>query len=270
MDLRSQSGIDDLIRQEGLEQHLTELRSLSRMNVVDTLIAPVAAGAAAPMVPRPAVGALARRRAEPLREREYPVVGCDAYGALPDDALPYIPPKPHAVVLDGGAETPVLDGGAETPRHPPGIDGGAETPPDPPGSDGGAETPRTRRAAMGGPRPQGRRPSLPVTGRPGGRTHEARRRRARRGAGERGGRGRRGRQADDLLGAPGRAPGAPHPQHRRALPRLPRRVAVPRQDPRVPRAAVLQGLAGRGAAGRRDAQRPGAGRRRSSRTSSSR
>jgi sec-independent protein translocase protein TatB len=101
MDLRSQSGIDDLIRQEGLEQHLTELRSLSRMNVVDTLIAPAVGGAAspmAPMSPRPAKGALARRRAEPLREREYPLVGCDAYGALPDDNLPYIPPRPHAPI----------------------------------------------------------------------------------------------------------------------------------------------------------------------------
>jgi sec-independent protein translocase protein TatB len=97
MDLRSQSGIDDLIRQEGLEQHLTELRSLSRMNVVDTLMANTAgAAAAAPSAPRPAMGALARRRAEPLREREYPLVGCDAYGAVPEDALPYVPPQPHA------------------------------------------------------------------------------------------------------------------------------------------------------------------------------
>ena len=95
-DLRSQSGIDDLIRQEGLEQHLTELRSLSRMNVVDTLIAPAAAGGVAALPPRPALGAMARRRAEPLREREYPLIGCDAYGALPDDALPYVPPRPHA------------------------------------------------------------------------------------------------------------------------------------------------------------------------------
>jgi sec-independent protein translocase protein TatB len=99
-DLRSQSGIDDLIRQEGLEQHITELRSLSRMNVVDTLIAPAIAGSSAPMAPRPAMGALPRKRSEPLREREYPLVGCDAYGALPDDAMPYIPPKPHAEVAD--------------------------------------------------------------------------------------------------------------------------------------------------------------------------
>ena len=45
-DLRSQSGIDDLIRQEGLEREIQELRSLSRMNVVDTLMTPALAAPA--------------------------------------------------------------------------------------------------------------------------------------------------------------------------------------------------------------------------------
>jgi sec-independent protein translocase protein TatB len=123
-DLRSQSGIDDLIRQEGLEQHLTELRSLSRMNVVDTLIAPAGAASAAPAIPatRPALGNLAaRKRAEPLREREYPLVGCDACGALPDDALPYIPPRPHAPVepVDAQGLRPVEPGSAPEPPEAP-------------------------------------------------------------------------------------------------------------------------------------------------------
>jgi sec-independent protein translocase protein TatB len=115
-DLRSQSGIDDLLRQEGLDQHIQELRSLSRFNVVETLMTP---GAAPPVdalrhVPpgpldtpaakldRPrhnALPALATPRPftwqgdEPLREREYPLAGCDAYGALPDDAAMYTPPS---------------------------------------------------------------------------------------------------------------------------------------------------------------------------------
>src|SRR3569623_1653280 len=54
-DLRSQSGIDDLIRQEGLERELQELRALSQMNEVETLITPamgsLAAGASAPATP---------------------------------------------------------------------------------------------------------------------------------------------------------------------------------------------------------------------------
>jgi len=103
-DLRAQSGIDDLIRQEGLESEIQELRSLSRINVIDTLITPAAgagaAGAAAttstkatvttPKIePKPLAN-----KAQPLREREYPAVGCDSYGALPDDvAKKIIPPS---------------------------------------------------------------------------------------------------------------------------------------------------------------------------------
>lgn len=86
-DLRAQSGIDDLIRQEGLEREIEELRSLARVNVVDTLITPAAAAA-----PLPAPANLLRRRRPPLRQREYPLVGCDAAGALPDDAPFYPPP----------------------------------------------------------------------------------------------------------------------------------------------------------------------------------
>ncbi len=100
-DLRAQSGIDDLIRQEGLENEIQELRSLSRINVIDTLMTPAAtagaAGAAAAASPQratvttPKIEAktgepkAAPSRALPLREREYPPVGCDSYGVLPDD-----------------------------------------------------------------------------------------------------------------------------------------------------------------------------------------
>jgi sec-independent protein translocase protein TatB len=52
VDLRSQSGIDDLIRTEGLEREIQEIRSLSRVNVIDTLMAP---GIAAATAPRPVV-----------------------------------------------------------------------------------------------------------------------------------------------------------------------------------------------------------------------
>lgn len=106
VDLRSQSGIDDLIRQEGLENHLHELRSLSslsRLNMVESLIAPAAAGA--PLKPSPAMGSTPRERAQaamsvvpdqPLREREYPLIGCDAGGALADDMAPYAEPRVEA------------------------------------------------------------------------------------------------------------------------------------------------------------------------------
>ncbi|AUX23126.1 Sec-independent protein translocase TatB [Sorangium cellulosum] len=90
-DLRSQSGIDDLIRQEGLEREIRELRALSRVNVIETLVQPVIGAASAGTV----VSATPRIRppepepepdpaVQPLREREYPVLGCDAYGAVID------------------------------------------------------------------------------------------------------------------------------------------------------------------------------------------
>ncbi len=90
-ELRSQSGIDDLIRQEGLEREIHELRSLSRMNVVETLITPAAAGAAPQKTAPASVKALESARIQPLREREYPLIGCDAGEAMPDDAMPYAP-----------------------------------------------------------------------------------------------------------------------------------------------------------------------------------
>ncbi len=112
MDLRSQSGIDDLLRQEGLDQHIHELRSLSRFNVVETLMTPAAAAPsarpdAADPEPKPAEARprpFAWTPQEPLQRREYPVVGCDSYGAVPDDiavpataaADPYAPDEPAA------------------------------------------------------------------------------------------------------------------------------------------------------------------------------
>ncbi|WP_437663821.1 Sec-independent protein translocase protein TatB [Sorangium sp. So ce1182] len=90
-ELRTQSGIDDLIRQEGLEREIRELRSLSRVNVIETLVTPVrdamsvgtvvsATPRVRPPEPEPAPPP-PPPDVKPLREREYPVLGCDAYGA---------------------------------------------------------------------------------------------------------------------------------------------------------------------------------------------
>jgi sec-independent protein translocase protein TatB len=115
MDLRSQSGIDDLLRQEGLEQHIHELRSLSRMSVVETLItaAPAPAHVTPSVLDTPAAGfdkpqlrAFTTPPREPAREREYPIVGCDAYGALPDDVAMYLPTAPSVTM------------GKDSPSHP--------------------------------------------------------------------------------------------------------------------------------------------------------
>ena len=111
-DLRSQSGIDDLIRHEGLEKEIAELRSLARMNVVDTLITPalgaVPAAGARDRAPYNTGGSVAPELGRalefhphaPLREREYPLAGCDAYGALADDAGSYTAHDPEVVATE--------------------------------------------------------------------------------------------------------------------------------------------------------------------------
>ncbi|MEP7122022.1 MAG: Sec-independent protein translocase protein TatB [Byssovorax sp.] len=121
-DLRSQSGIDDLIRHEGLEKEIAELRSLARMNVVDSLIKPAlgafpAAGARdlapynrggmAPEVAR----ALEFHAVAPLREREYPLAGCDAHGAMADDAGAYNHHEPEPVATEAPSEIQYDDEG---------------------------------------------------------------------------------------------------------------------------------------------------------------
>ena len=114
-DLRSQSGIDELIRYEGLEKEIADLRALSRVNVMNTFVTPM-------LSPRPAATATARRApiasangearprlapifavAEPPREREYPLIGCDAYDALADDVTPYTEPTEFPEILSASA-----------------------------------------------------------------------------------------------------------------------------------------------------------------------
>lgn len=122
-DLRSQSGIDDLIRHEGLEKEIAELRSLARMNVVDTLITPalggVPAAGARDRAPyntgssvAPELGrALEFHPSAPLREREYPLAGCDAYGALADDAGSYTAHDPEVVATEAPNAFAMDEGG---------------------------------------------------------------------------------------------------------------------------------------------------------------
>ena len=93
-DLRAQSGIDQLMREEGIDRSIREIRALSNVNVLDSLeslAAPAAVATAATpaTTPAPPTTPAAAEREGVLREREYPVVGCDAYDALPDDASPY-------------------------------------------------------------------------------------------------------------------------------------------------------------------------------------
>ena len=91
LELREQSGIDEILRAEGIEKEVADLRRLATGRILDV-------DYYEDEVKRPA--------ALPPRSREYPVNGVDAYGALPDDAYSpkLAPPEDERVGRGGRAD----------------------------------------------------------------------------------------------------------------------------------------------------------------------
>jgi sec-independent protein translocase protein TatB len=86
-EVRHQSGIDDVLRAEGLDGGLSELRGLMRGGLSGSMLSHAAAAV------QPASSSTVAHRAHldhfiPDPSREYPPEGADAYGALPEDLLP--------------------------------------------------------------------------------------------------------------------------------------------------------------------------------------
>ncbi len=92
-DIRTQSGIDDVLRGEGIAEDIAEIRKLAR-GEMDTVRRAARVDLTAPAT------AAAPARSDPYalpptdeivvqREREYPREGADSYGALPDTAIVY-------------------------------------------------------------------------------------------------------------------------------------------------------------------------------------
>lgn len=106
-EVRYQSGIDDVLRSEGLEGGLNELRGLVRGGLGSSVLSHAAAHASAQPLRSATLDHFV-----PDKSREYPVEGCDAYGALPEDLLP--PPAPPAALSAPAAEGPP-DPAAPTP-----------------------------------------------------------------------------------------------------------------------------------------------------------
>lgn len=130
-DLRAQSGIDDALRSEGLADDINEIRKLARGEL--DAVQRVARLDDEPLRARPP-------ETEPygrgddfdvIRDREYPRECCDAYQAMPDNALVYggdaEPSGPLArdpLYLLGDASAilppmPELELPASTPMEPP-------------------------------------------------------------------------------------------------------------------------------------------------------
>jgi len=101
-ELRAQSGIDDILRAEGLSDDIAEIRKLARGEIEGVMRAARANPFETP--------ALDEIRVE--RDREYPREGADSYGALPDsaivyaDSLPVSPLAEDSLYMTGEAAPP--------------------------------------------------------------------------------------------------------------------------------------------------------------------
>jgi sec-independent protein translocase protein TatB len=107
-EMREKSGIDEVLRSEGLDRDIAEIRKLTRgelaglssvLRGVGSFASPPAQGSPHPYVPAPALGVPSWQSggAAPFvpalipvdRTHEYPSEGADSYGALPDTATVY-------------------------------------------------------------------------------------------------------------------------------------------------------------------------------------
>jgi sec-independent protein translocase protein TatB len=71
LDLRAESGIDDILEAEGIRTEIDNFRRLAAGQISLEDLSP---------------------NVVPEREREYPRIGCDSYGAASEDLAPYLPP----------------------------------------------------------------------------------------------------------------------------------------------------------------------------------
>jgi sec-independent protein translocase protein TatB len=99
-DMREKSGIDEVLRTEGIDQDIAEIRKLARGEIAgvraavrsttDALRPDVTSATQLPDTPPVVVE----------REREYPREGPDSYGALPDTAITYEGSLPASPLAD--------------------------------------------------------------------------------------------------------------------------------------------------------------------------
>jgi sec-independent protein translocase protein TatB len=99
-EVRYQSGIDDVLRAEGFDGGLNELRSMMRGGVSMPSHNPVRTVQSDTFVPD--------------KSREYPAEGPDAYGALPEDLVEHAMPEMAASALGGPSTSPAPSAAADS------------------------------------------------------------------------------------------------------------------------------------------------------------
>jgi sec-independent protein translocase protein TatB len=123
-EMREKSGIDEVLRTEGIDRDIAEIRKLARGEIGGVVAAarstidaarlnPLGSGSAAPAVPSPSaptpgVALPPVGLPPPLAvalEREYPCEGADSYGALPDTAVVYDGSFPPSALADDALYT---------------------------------------------------------------------------------------------------------------------------------------------------------------------
>jgi len=104
-EVRRQTGIDEILRQEGVMGGIVELRSMLRGELAN-----VQRFGQDPY-PRPKPDTVVDAYGEPVlfdRLREYPIEGPDAYGAIPEDLVPDAPPAVADPIAAEPAKAAVL------------------------------------------------------------------------------------------------------------------------------------------------------------------
>ena len=83
-EIREQTGIDEILKAEGIEKEMEQLRMIASGRVMDVDLASDPADE------------------HPPRYREYPRLGVDSYDAIPEDSAPYVPSE-HVALQEANA-----------------------------------------------------------------------------------------------------------------------------------------------------------------------
>jgi sec-independent protein translocase protein TatB len=108
-DLRAQSGIDEILQNEGIHREIQDLQKLATGRILEVgLHEPLLSPASSPRPLSAPTSDLYSSRREPPRRREYPPGGPDCFDAIPEDAALYQPanPSPQASENTGASKTP--------------------------------------------------------------------------------------------------------------------------------------------------------------------
>jgi sec-independent protein translocase protein TatB len=101
-DMRTQSGIDDILKAEGLDKDIREFRTLVKGSMVEALSLELDRSEE-PGRGSPAEGATpVDTGGEQDDDKEYPIEGCDSYGALAEDREAYMPVEASRTGEGGG------------------------------------------------------------------------------------------------------------------------------------------------------------------------